>query len=136
MGSLYTLHLVINDVPKGPNQMGWGKWVRTNESKKWHKLVGQTLLFHDKPKEPLKTAKAAFLRCAPGTPMDCDNLAGSFKYVRDALVKNGIIIDDKPAVLKAEYHQRKSKRKDKRIEVVVFEPNNEVGEPEQKALSK
>lgn len=54
--------------------------------------------------------------------LDDDNLAGGFKFLIDALVKNNIIADDNPGcIIGKDYRQEKCARKNERTLIEVEE---------------
>lgn len=115
------LSFAIKDLPKMPNSILRKHWsVVKKEKDKWHKLV--RLFVNNKiPKEPLRKAKLTLVRHSTQEP-DYDGLVGSFKWVIDALVESGVLIDDKYSVIgQSNYKWEKSKQKEQRIEVVVEE---------------
>lgn len=69
---------------------------------------------------PLEKAKLKLTRLSTRQP-DFDNLALSFKYVVDGLVKAGVIVDDKYEVIgESEYCWEKCKRDEQGVKVEVF----------------
>lgn len=67
------------------------RWKLLNETRSWQALVYQQL--KTKPRRPLSKCKITIVRHY-FRELDYDGLVGSLKPVVDALVKNGIIIDD------------------------------------------
>jgi hypothetical protein len=52
--------------------------------------------------------------------MDWDNFCSSFKHVGDALVKEGVILDDNPAIVVSFVpEQLKCKRADQKVIVII-----------------
>jgi len=74
----------------------------------------------NRPEKPLSRAKVIFTRHS-STPPDDDNLAGSFKSVRDGLKDAGVIVDDKSANIVAEYRWSKTDRNKGFITVEIEE---------------
>ena len=72
------------------------------------------------PSKPLSKAEAVFIRHSAREP-DYDNMVISFKAIRDGLVKAGVLEDDHPRVLKAEYCWQKSSPKNGYVSVLVKE---------------
>lgn len=70
-----------------------------------------------RPKEPLKKSEVIITRCSSREP-DLDNLYASLKAPLDALVKSGIIIDDKPSVCSLQAKWQKTTIKESRL---IFE---------------
>lgn len=61
-------------------------------------------------------------RYSCGPEMDYDNLVSTGKFPIDAIVKAGIITDDKPAIIrKREYHYEKIKRGESQKTVITIE---------------
>lgn len=94
----YILKFEIEVLPKTPNALLGSHWtVRSKHAKKWDRLVWAKC-WHVKPAKPLSRAKITLIRFSSVAP-DYDGLVGSFKPVIDALVKNGVLIDDNQAVI-------------------------------------
>lgn len=105
---MYTLSLKIGVLPTIITNGSQGSWlVKWKESKRWIKLVGDAVLTQGRPPpDPIMRVKLKLTRvsCA-GRPPDIDNLASSFKYVLDALVKNAILVDDSPNhIIECSFH--------------------------------
>ncbi len=121
---VYTLEFEIPGLPKLINAQSRGHWsVAWREAQKWKKWVFM-IARSQRPPTPLKKARLEFTRFSFGLAgPDCDNLAGSFKAVRDGLVKCGIIEDDSPEHVVVSYGwQRVDKNKGKirvRVEEIV-----------------
>jgi Holliday junction resolvase RusA-like endonuclease len=108
----------IYALPKMPNTLLKRHWrTVSNESKKWHSLVRSKLHWIH---EPLPKAKLTLTRYSVKEP-DFDGLVGSFKYCIDALVKCGVLIDDKYSVIgESKYRwQKVSKLKEQKIRVQI-----------------
>lgn len=119
----YQLKLEINGLPKTVNALGRKHWaVKVKHNRFWEKLVGYEIFKQNlKPSEPLKKAKIEFVRYSSIEP-DFDNLVNSFKVIMDALIKNGIIIDDKPSIVGCPtYAWEKCKKKEGKITVEIKE---------------
>lgn len=88
--------LEINELPKTVNAMGKASiWASHAERHRWRRIIaGQSMLIQ--PPKPLLKATLKLTRCTANEP-DLDNLYSSFKYVIDALVTHGVLIDDKPS---------------------------------------
>jgi Holliday junction resolvase RusA-like endonuclease len=115
----YNYKFEIMGLPKMANG-GHGHWRAEHASrKKWHELVGQQLLGRV-PRRPLKRTRVIFTRCSSSEP-DFDGLVHGFKPVRDALVKFGVLEDDKPRNLVGEYYWEKAAPKKGRIRVEIEE---------------
>lgn len=97
-GGIYEIEFEIDGLPKMPNSLLGASWkVRAGHAKRWERLVWKCV-WPIKPNEPLAHAALLLIRCS-SMEADFDGLVGSFKCVTDGLVKCGIIIDDKPAVI-------------------------------------
>lgn len=68
---------------------------------KWKTAVARELVGLA-PNRPFELAHVLFVRGSSKEPDD-DNLSIGFKPLRDALVKYGFVVDDKPKNLKATY---------------------------------
>lgn len=88
--------LEIDELPKTVNSMGKGSiWASHAERHRWRRIIAH----HSKliqPPKPLLKATLRLTRCTSNEP-DLDNLYASFKYVIDALVTHGVLVDDKPS---------------------------------------
>lgn len=104
-----------NNGPKGLLRMNWRKrkklldtyvwWVR---SKTKNRHPGQV--------------KFTLIRHSIGVQMDFDNLVSTGKLTGDSLVLAGVIIDDKPAIIKQrEYIQVKVASKNEQKTVILIE---------------
>lgn len=104
------MYFEIKDLPKLPNTLLRRHWsVVSRESNKWHRLVKEKVIW---PNPPLQKAKLIFTRFSVKEP-DFDNLVSSFKWVMDALVECGVIIDDKYSnVVGSEYRWQKVAKKE------------------------
>jgi len=115
----YSIEFELPGLPKS-NPADNRHW-RTiqKETKQWQAEVALATL-GKRPREPIQKARAVFTRCSSVEP-DSDNLAYSFKRIRDALLPkhSGIIVDDKPANLEAEYRWEKAKPKHGRVRVYI-----------------
>lgn len=115
----YTLEINIPELPKIITNGSQGSfWYKVAEKKKWLKLVtfhvGQT-----RPRLPLTKCKIECVRFS-SVRSDFDNLASSFKYVIDALVKCGVMIDDNDdVILERKYRWEKAAPKKGSIKVKV-----------------
>jgi hypothetical protein len=77
------------------------------------------------PPKPLRRAKALFVRYSAVEP-DHDNVVASFKSIRDGLCARAphggnIIVDDRPAVLEAEYRWEPCSRRYGYVSIDVWE---------------
>jgi len=65
--------------------------------------------------------KVVFTHYYPRQPFDTDNLIGGLKYARDALTQYGLIHDDSPKWIDAEYRQQKAKKYGLDIEITELD---------------
>lgn len=88
---------------------------------KWQKWV-HLVTRSRRPPVPLKKAKLEFTRFSYGKAgPDCDNLAGSFKKIRDSLITVGIIEDDSPEHVTVTYGWERVDKNKGKIRVRVEE---------------
>ena len=105
--------------------------VKQKERREWHVALMHALyrwpgFWKLKPHQPIEQARVVFIRRSAREP-DSDNLPGSFKLVRDLLCvaskKNpgglGLIVDDDPAHLLAEYRWEKAPMRQGSIRVEI-----------------
>lgn len=95
-----SIELEIKALPKTPNQLLGAHWrTRSTHAKKWMFYVQQAFMVRGiQWKLGLEKAQLTLTRCS-SMQCDADNLRSSFKSVVDALVKLGVIIDDKQSVI-------------------------------------
>ena len=94
----YQLTFYVSDLPKTPNSLLGANWVvRAGHAKKWDRLVWKAV-WPFRPSQPLAKAKLTLLRSS-SKALDYEGLVGSFKAPIDALVKNGILLDDSMVVI-------------------------------------
>lgn len=124
----YELRVKIMGLPRTVNRMSGRHWrSRVTEAKKWHRAVFLAVGWQG-PKEPLKKARLTLTRHSMIEP-DFDNLASSFKYILDGLVKCGVIQDDKPSVIGSpSFKWAKAKPREGFIEVFVEDMGASNGE--------
>lgn len=112
----------VAELPKMPNGLLRKHYrIVTKEKNHWLNWVIFSVAYQ-RPRKPYQKAFLTLERHSTQEP-DYDGLVGSFKYVIDALVKAGILIDDKPSVISCSYVWKKSKLKDQGIRVSVREIN-------------
>lgn len=91
--------IIIKDLPNGLNGSNGlirGHWTKLKKEKeKWYFLVLQKYL-----KKHQGTVEIEFTRVSTRM-MDYDNLGASFKFIGDALVRSGVLIDDSPKIVKS-----------------------------------
>lgn len=93
---MYRLELRINGLPKIISNGSKGSWRSAwAEARKWHRLILEAVVFsRQKPQKPLERARLQLTRYSSVEP-DFDGLAISFKHVLDALIKAGVLVNDK-----------------------------------------
>lgn len=121
-----TLDLLINELPKTVNVMDKSRlWQVLAERKKWRKLVYEAVVASGhygrlRTSKPLEKCKITFTRVSSREP-DYDNLVASFKAPTDALKFNGIILDDKRAMINPEYFWQRARPKQGHIKIKIEE---------------
>ncbi len=92
----YLLELVLEGLPKTTNTLARCHWrSRHGHAQTWHrKVIGAIGL--RAPPEPLERARLTYTRCST-QECDFDGLVSSFKHVQDALIKAGVIVNDRRA---------------------------------------
>ena len=94
------------------DKMHWR--IRARYRKAWHERVQDELWWQTSWKyygsRPLEKAHLVCIRYSSGKAPDQDNLRYSFKPILDGLVRAGVLLDDSPEVITAEYHHAKAKR--------------------------
>ncbi|WP_374029759.1 hypothetical protein [Bdellovibrio bacteriovorus] len=115
-----TFELFIPVLPQMPNKLLKKHWSHIHREKsRWIVLIGSELSKLSKPGKPFKKAHCTFVRRSSQQP-DFDGLAGSFKYVLDALVYWGVLVDDNPSVIgESTYRWEKAKLKDQGIFIQI-----------------
>ncbi len=90
---MYHLGFTVDELPKTPNSLLGSHWrTRMLQRDRWLTWV-MGKVSGKKPPAPLKRAHLKLTRHSALRP-DPSGLVGSFKYVEDALVANGILADD------------------------------------------
>lgn len=116
----YKLSFTLPGLPKIMSNGSHGNWrTAAGIKRKWKDLS----IIHCRrhlPPQPLKKAEAVFTRFSSVEP-DNDNLAISFKSIRDGLVEAGVIEDDRPSVLTATYQWVKASPKAGQVSVELVE---------------
>lgn len=82
--------------------------VRYKDSQAWERRIVDWCLIN-KIGRVAKTKKRIKFYSQRTRLLDSDNLAGGFKGMRDAIKRVGLIVDDSPKWLEAEYFQVKGK---------------------------
>ncbi len=110
----------IMGLPKSSNTLLRRHWALVSKEKKmWHHFVLVNCMTYEA--EPMTKARLTLTRYS-SVEMDADNLAASFKFVVDGLVKAGVILDDKPSVIgQPQYFWKKTTPKNGHITVRVEE---------------
>lgn len=117
----FSLSITLPGLPKGPNQLLGAHWtIRSGHAKKWKRMVWAKC-WHLRPPQPLERCEILFTRFSSAKSMDDDNLAGSFKSVRDGLKDAKIIKDDSPEFVVCRYAVGKAAPTFGRIEIEVNE---------------
>lgn len=103
-------------------QTGQGHWsTSAGERKRWRRRVAEMLnIKRARPPSALELAHVIFLRASAVEPDD-DNLAISFKGVRDAFVQERVLVGDDPKHLIAEYRWLPATRGHGHIVVAIQE---------------
>jgi hypothetical protein len=96
-------------------------WYELHRLKKdWYAAVHYALLEQRAiPDEPLRSAIVHYTRYAPGREPDQVNLASSFKWVEDALVRSRVLMDDNPSVVTNFYHWERCRTREARVRIQV-----------------
>jgi len=115
----------IQELPKMPNSLLGAHWtIRSTHAKKWSRLIWAAL-GAQKPRRPWATVDLTLERHSSVEP-DEDGLSGSFKAVRDALVSNGVIENDKPQnILRSKCVWVKAKPGKGKIRVMIQQINGD-----------
>ena len=116
----YRLRLEIPRLPPlqaaGTTGGHWAKRVR--EKVWWDSQIGWHVRAGGRPAVPLPMANVTMTRHSTMEP-DADNLAASWKYPLDALVKAGVIESDKPSVIEFISRWAKAKRASQGVTIEV-----------------
>ena len=116
----YKLKLEIKGLPKLPNSLLRQRWFAVKRERDfWHKLV-RLHIGNQIPSKPLEKAKISYVRHSARRP-DKDNLCSSFKFVQDALVVSGIIVDDSEDHIITDHTHLYEMPKNGRITIIVEE---------------
>ena len=119
---MYTLEFEIPALPKTTNANSRVHWrSKHREAKNWDLLINHHATLQGKPKAPLHRAILKLTRYSSSEP-DYDGLVSSFKFVIDALVSCGVLVNDKREnVGVPEYKWEKVARNKGGIKVIVEE---------------
>ena len=92
----YSIEFEIMGLPKLPNQLLGRHWrSRAGHASQWKDKVFMAI-GRKRPDEALPVARLTMTRFSSSSP-DFDGLVGSFKSIVVALVKLGILVNDKPS---------------------------------------
>lgn len=118
---MYRLEFELEGLPKTTNAFARGSfWAFKKEKDKWLSAIRCATALR-KPQTPLEKAKLTLTRKSSKRP-DNDGLVSSFKYVIDALVNCGILVDDTPDVIGfPDYRWSQAPMKKGMIHVIVEE---------------
>ncbi len=95
---MYRITFEIDTLPQLQNARSKTSfWNYHREAKNWVNWVALAIIGH-LPDKPLNRANVTLTRCSSIEP-DCDGLFSGMKAPLDALVKVGIIKDDRPSVI-------------------------------------
>ena len=97
MAKRYVLEIEIPGLPAMNSSSRLNRWRDITEKNRWTNEV-MLATRGKRPAKPLQRAKVTYIRRSSAEP-DYVNLVASFKHPEDGLVKAGIIVDDKPAVI-------------------------------------
>lgn len=113
----YRLEFEIPGLPKMANGTH-GHWrTRYHAERKWQSMT-LIAIAGKRPLAPLEKVRCEFVRFSSSEP-DFDGLVHGFKPIRDALVRGGIVINDKPSNMEAKYRWEKAAQKQGKIRVTV-----------------
>lgn len=120
MESSYYLEIELDGLPKRYNELARkaGFKQKMGERRKWVGAIGRAT-FGKRPKKPLEKARVKCIRFSSVCP-DYDGLVSSFKFVIDALVELGILVDDNMQVIgMPEFVWEKAPPKKGKIKIIV-----------------
>lgn len=124
---MHYLNLAVEHVPEPQNlknKKHWGR--RADEAEEWRMRIMAALRsrkpFAQKPAKPLERVQISITRHSHRM-LDFDGMVGSFKPVVDALVKNGVLVDDSWAVTGPWFVDQKfrPKKAGQLLEIIVEE---------------
>lgn len=116
---MYSLEFEIAGLPPTTNGSHGGWRSTAAVKKKWRRLT-EIAVASTKPAEPLNKVRVTFTRYSSQEPDD-DNLAISFKSIRDGLKHAGVIVDDAPKNLSARYFWERVKVGQGKVKVFIEE---------------
>ena len=116
----YRLRLEIPGLTPMNTADGPNRWTRRRARKKWETWVwGLVSSARKTPAAPLERAHVTITRHSSREP-DYDALVQGGKFLLDGLVKAGVLLDDRPAVIgQPEYHWVQAPPKSGRMVVTV-----------------
>lgn len=117
---MYRIVFEIDTLPKLQNARSKTSfWNYHREAKNWVNWV--TLATQGKrPLAPLKKANVTITRCSSVEP-DCDGLFSGMKAPLDAIVRSGIILDDRPSIINFIAKWEKAPQKEGKIRFEIEE---------------
>lgn len=117
----YRLTFELPGLPKSPNALLGAHWTSRKRTADQTTSAVMAVVGRFKPVKPLAKAKLTLTRFSSSQP-DFDGLVGSFKGTVDALVKIGVLENDKPSNLPGiEYFWEKAPPGQGKIKVQIRE---------------
>lgn len=114
---IYRIEIELPGLPKMANG-SHGHWTtRYREANRWKAAV-IAAIGSRRPEKPFEKVRCVFTRFSCVEPDD-DGLTHGFKPIRDALVRAGIVIDDKRSNMESSYRWERAPRGRGKISVVV-----------------
>lgn len=116
-----TIEFELSGLPKSTNGLMSAHWsVKHKMTREWTERVHYVLQVGGlMPKSPFNKATLTLTRFSSSEP-DFDGLVSSFKWIVDALIKCGVIVNDKPSVIgQPKYEWIKAPRGQGKIRVRV-----------------
>lgn len=119
----------IEVLPETPNSLKKNRWARSNENKRWDRLIQLELMRFMNEMDPnkrhlitsqfpFKKAKVTLIRHSSHV-MDEDNKYGAWKSVIDAIKRNKIIEDDSPKHIELTCLWEKAKKGQGKITIKI-----------------
>jgi hypothetical protein len=88
------------------------------EKKKWYGWV-HIAIGRQAPPEPFERIAVAYVRHCGRTRPDRDNLVSGFKWIQDALVLSGLVVDDKEENIESHYDWVPASKAEKMVSVNI-----------------
>lgn len=121
---MYHIKFHVDSLPDLPNARSQKSfWGLHNEKNTWTKYIALATI-GKRPDSPLKKSKVTITRCS-SRECDWDNLYSSFKAPLDALVRLGIIIDDRPSTCQLLGLWMKTPQKEAKLLIEIEEVTEE-----------